>query len=130
MRVSKGYRPNYPRLPLDPPADALALDAMAVVDAFAEAWERGEVPRLSEWLRRYPEHAEALADYAAAFLSEQGTNSEDAGTEEGLSQGTQRALDMIARAGFSGWPPHQLPRVAEAPSGYEAASEATDDEEA
>jgi hypothetical protein len=121
--VSENHRPDNSSLPLDPPADMPPLDAMAVVDAFADACERGEATPLGEWLRRYPEHAAALADYAAAMFSESETNVTNTGAQQTygeLSPGTLRALG----ATFSGtpvpWPEHPLLRVAEPPSSYNA----------
>lgn len=117
--MSEKYRPS---MPLDPPADALAPDAMAVVDAYADASRRGEAPVLGEWLQRYPEQAEALADFAAASFAEHETTLVDIeveSTREALSPGTQRALDMLFNATPEIWPESPLLRVAEPHANYE-----------
>lgn len=121
--MNKNSSAGDTRLPLDPPADSLIPDAMAVVDAFANAYERGEAPPLSEWLSRYPEHSEALADYAAAMLAEPESPAAAAGAEQvsgKLSPGTQRALDMIFNTAQGAWPDRSLPRVAETSASYDA----------
>jgi hypothetical protein len=127
MRVSKNYRPDDRPFPLDPPSDMPPLDAMAVVDAFADACERSEAPPLSEWLRRYPEYATALADYAAAMFSEPETGVTDTGAEQTygeLSPGTLRALDATFIGTPVTVPERPLLRVAEPPSSYNAHSRA------
>lgn len=121
--MSKNYSADESRLPLDPPADALPLDAVAVIDAFASDYERGAAPELSEWLRRYPEHAEALANYTAAMLAEPEIPSASAGMEQAngeLVPGTQRALDSIFGAPPMARPANALPRVAEQSASYDA----------
>lgn len=108
---------------LDPPADMLPLDAMAVNNAFAEACERGEAPPLGEWLRRYPEHAEKLGDYAAVLLSEPETSAPDTDVEQAdgeLSPGTLRALDASSSGMPATWPQRPLLHVAEPSSSYNA----------
>lgn len=121
--MSDRHSTRREHVPLDPPADALSLETMAAVDAFAATCVPGEMPPLSDWLRRYPEHAEALADFAAAFLSEPVRTVDQAGAERahgGLSPGTRRALDQVFGGAFAGWPGHLASRVAESASGYDA----------
>ena len=128
--MSESHNADAKRLPLDPPADTLSPEAMAVVDAFAEACARGEAPSLSVWLRRYPAHAALLADYAAAFAAEQAATVEDADAERELSPGTLRALDTIMGGMFAGPSRDSLLRVAESPASYDAAKEREDDVQA
>lgn len=118
--MNEKYRPP---ISLDPPADVLTLDAMAVVDAYADACRRGEAPVLGEWLRRYPEHAAALADYAAASFTVPETTLADIeaeSTDGALSPGTQRALDVLFSSTPELWPESPLLRVAETPASYDA----------
>ncbi len=112
-----------PPISLDLPADALTLDALAVVDAYANACQRGEAPVLGEWLRRYPEHVEALADYGTASFTVPETNLADIeseSTDGALSPGTQRALDMLFSVPPELRPESPLLRVAESPASYDA----------
>jgi len=120
--VSKNSSAGDTRQTLDPPADSLTLDTMAVVNAFATAYERGEAPLLSEWLKRYPEHSEALANYAVATLADPEVSGDDTGVEQhpsgALSPGTQRAFDMIFDTARGVWPEGLLSRVAETRASY------------
>lgn len=120
--MSEKYQSGKGPLLPDPPADTLTLDAMAVVETYADAHRRGEAPVLSEWLQRYPEHAEALADYAAASFAEPETNLADVEAEStgALSPGTQRALDVLFSATPELWPESPLLRMAETPASYDA----------
>lgn len=45
----------------------LDLDALAVQERFLEEWQAGKRPRLSAYLRRYPQHAAALVDLVASL---------------------------------------------------------------
>lgn len=83
------------------------LELFAIEEHFAAAVHAGAGPRLSDYLRRYPQYAEALTDFASVFLPEATLEAEDSNSDEeppappgpALSPGTQRALDAL-RAGL------------------------------
>lgn len=54
-------------MPTDRDALALDLNTLAVEEQFHAEWRAGQQPRLSAYIQRYPEHAEALADLAASL---------------------------------------------------------------
>jgi hypothetical protein len=79
-----------------PPADAVPLETLAVLGAFA-ALPKPET-HLADWIRCYPEQAEALA----AFVMEthEGATAEPVSNTDvqppvALSPSTQRALELI-----------------------------------
>lgn len=58
------------------------LDALAVQEQFLEEWRAGRRPRLSVYARRYPQHAEALAELVAALAPEMPTSEPTAAVAE------------------------------------------------
>src|SRR5579859_2344651 len=84
--------------------DGDALELFAIEEHFAGAVRAGMEPRLSDYVRRYPQYAEQLTDFVSVFLPEARRDSVvDGATPEepagaGLSPGTRRAIDAL----FSG----------------------------
>ncbi len=75
------------------------LELLAIEEQFVAEHAAGRAPRLSAYLQRYPEHAEALTVFVATYLTPTGETAEGAEdeteTQRPLSAGTQRALDEI-----------------------------------
>ena len=102
------------------------LELLAIEEQFLAELRAGQGPRLAMYMERYPEHAAALADFAARTLSEdeaqRGTGKEDDATRaQPLAAGTRRALDVIfgaEEAGFYGQTDYEAGAVAETRAGY------------
>lgn len=77
------------------------LELFAIEEQFAGACRSGARPRLTTYLRRYPQYADELIAFASAFLPESALHPEDTGSAHekpeapALSPGTRRALDAI-----------------------------------
>ena len=80
-------------------ASADDLELLAIEEQFTEAYHAGLGPRLSAYLRRYPQYADELTAFVSAFLPEAALEARDATHEAPMSPlpspGVQRALDAI-----------------------------------
>ncbi len=74
------------------------LELRAIEERFAAEWRAGQAPRLASYLERYPAHAAALADFAAALMageSSEGPSGVSGEVAAAPSPGTLRALDTL-----------------------------------
>ncbi|HEX8732594.1 MAG TPA: hypothetical protein VF725_11115 [Ktedonobacterales bacterium] len=101
---------------------ALDLDALAVQERFLEEWRAGKRPRLSAYLRRYPQHAAALAALVAALPPDTLAGTAQEPLAESFPErlwtgaGVARALAEIFGPEPAG---HEAPRVAEERAPYQ-----------
>lgn len=70
------------------------LQALAIQERFAEEYRAGRNPRLSDYLRAYPDYAASLTNFVARLLDEGAVTEADSAPAP-LSFGSRRALDAI-----------------------------------
>lgn len=95
------------------------LQAMAILERFAEEYRAGRNPRLADYLQAYPDFAGSLSEFVAHLLDE-GDEAEVDSAPAPLSSGSRRALDAIFREP-GGQPAARY--VAESPAKYTASGE-------
>jgi hypothetical protein len=99
------------------------LELLAIIEQFVSAHRAGQEPRLSTYLRRYPDYSDELTAYVSAYLADPGVTD---GLENSrvprlpLSAGAQRALDHLFADSAMVQPAGTLQHVAEHSAPYRA----------
>lgn len=92
---------------------------LRITAQYVEEWRAGMQPKASDYVARYPQYAEEIADYIAyyhAFEEELPARSEVMALPPELRIAITAVWQRMAQAGEL---PGELPKVAEAPAHYE-----------
>ena len=90
-------------------------DVLRITAQYVEEWRAGKQPKASDYLTRYPQYAEDIADFVAYYHAVEAklpSTSEITALAPELHIAIDAAWQRIAQSG-------ELPKVAEAPAHYE-----------